>query len=519
MTDHTDSFTSSVKPIPIVLALFILYFAYTSIALYLRRRQYIRDHGCEEPPWLASKDPILFTDIIRENLRAGKERKTLETFRNRFERTGTTFRQKLFGRPMVSTCDPENVKTILSVRFKEFCLGKPRMNSLGPLFGAGIFTTDGEPWAHSRTMIRPNFTRDQVADITAFERHVQKLIKAIPKDGSTVDLQTLFFRLTIDSATEFLFGTSVGSLDAPMPGVEGEETQDFAWAFTYGQDACIKRLRMGSLAKIVRSDPLDLKARKIVHEFTDKFVDDAVEYQQTHPDEEKGKHEGQYVFLHELAKSTTDRRRLRDELLNVLLAGRDTTASLLSNMFFMIAQKPEIWNKLRDEIAFLDGRPPTYEELRNLKYLKYCMNESLRLHPVVPGNFRQALHDTTLPTGGGPTRTSPIFITAGTIVNYSVFTMQRRTDIYGPDAESFVPERWEKLRPGWEYLPFNGGPRICLGQQYALTEAGYTSVRLLQAFAACESRDAKGGVWEEGLTLTCCSGNGTKVALRAGKEA
>lgn len=90
--------------------------------------------------------------------------------------------------------------------------------------------------------------------------------------------------------------------------------------------------------------------------------------------------------------------------------------------------------------------------------------------------------------------------------------MHRRTDLYGPDAAEFKPERWESLRPGWEYLPFNGGPRICLGQQYALTEAGYVTARLVQTFSELESRDS--GAWVEGLTLTLCSLNGTKVALR-----
>jgi cytochrome P450 len=83
-----------------------------------------------------------------------------------------------------------------------------------------------------------------------------------------------------------------------------------------------------------------------------------------------------YVFLYELAKETKDKRRLRDELLNVLLAGRDTTASLLSNMWFMLAKHPEIFAKLRQEVEeTLQGATPTYEQLRNLKYLKWCMNE------------------------------------------------------------------------------------------------------------------------------------------------
>jgi cytochrome P450 len=98
--------------------------------------------------------------------------------------------------------------------------------------------------------------------------------------------------------------------------------------------------------------------------------------------------------------------------------------------------------------------------------------------------------------------------------------MHRRKDFFGEDAEEFRPERWlddpvtgkKGLRTSsWEFLPFNGGPRVCLGQQFALTEAGYTTVRLCQAFSGIESRDPE--PWTEFLMLTCVSLNGAKVVL------
>ena len=100
--------------------------------------------------------------------------------------------------------------------------------------------------------------------------------------------------------------------------------------------------------------------------------------------------------------------------------------------------------------------------------------------------------------------------------------MHRRQDFYGADAEDFRPERWlddpvsgkKGLRTGWEYLPFNGGARICLGQQYALTEASYVTVRLCQAFSEIESRD-ESQHWTESMTLTCINLTGAKVALTA----
>ena len=133
-------------------------------------------------------------------------------------------------------------------------------------------------------------------------------------------------------------------------------------------------------------------------------------------------------------------------------------------------------------------------------------------------NARFATRDTCLPRGGGPDGEDPVFIPEGGLVFYSVYSMHRRTDLFGKDSLEFRPERWSPdetggpLRPGWGYLPFNGGARTCLGQQYALTEAMYTTVRLLQTFSSIENRDE--GEWRECIGLTLSSLNGTKVALQ-----
>ena len=97
----------------------------------------------------------------------------------------------------------------------------------------------------------------------------------------------------------------------------------------------------------------------------------------------------------------------------------------------------------------------------------------LRLYPSVPINMRQATKATVLPVGGGPNGSSPILVRKGEAVSYSVYAMHRRKDLYGEDADQFRPDRWEPgsakgpdLRHiGWGYLPFNGGPRVCLGRK------------------------------------------------------
>ncbi|CAN9079274.1 unnamed protein product [Alternaria alternata] len=488
----------------------ISYILYTRIALYLARQRFKKENGCQPCTAQFHKDPIFGIDNVKAMAYNSKHHILLQENRKRFQRLGNTFHNRIITEPFIATCEPENVKAILSLKFKDFSLIH-RSAAFTPLLGHGIFNADGERWANSRHLLRPNFARDQVADIEAFERHFKLMLKHIPKDGSTVDLQELFFRLTIDTATEFLFNHSTNSLR--MVGQDDGNNEDliFSKSFNFAQEDITVRARYGIFDRFRKNDE-GKKAIDICHAYIDKFVDDALRFRQELDTEKSaGTKDDKYYFIQEVAKQTTDQKRIREELINILLAGRDTTASLLSNMFFEIAKRPDIYAKLRDEVATLEGRTPTYEELRNLKYLKWCLNESLRIHPVVPGNSRRAIRDTVLPRGGGPDGQAPLFVPKGTTVGYSPYTMHRRHDLYGPDADEYKPERWETLRPGWEYLPFNGGPRICLGQQYALTEASYVTVRMVQEFKTMESRDPE--VWRESLTLTLCSMNGTQVGL------
>ncbi|KAH8707107.1 cytochrome P450 52A12 [Phaeosphaeriaceae sp. PMI808] len=498
--------------IPVAAGALLSYFLYTKIALYLARQRMIRENGCKPCPFRFNKDPFLGLDVMKKLINQTKQHISQQESQKRFETTmGKTFQSRIITMPVIATCEPENIKTILSTKFKDYSFGDRRA-AFTPLLGHGIFNADGERWANSRHMLRPNFARDQVADIHAFERHFKLMLNHIPRDGTTVDLQELFFCLTIDTATEFLFNHSTNTLR--MVGQDDENNEDviFGKAFNLAQRDVVIRARYGIFNRF-RDNKEGEDAIKICHQYIERFVDEALKFRKQLDEEKKAgvQKDEKYYFIQEVAKQTTDKQRIRDELINILLAGRDTTASLLSNMFFQIAKKPEIYANLRKEVASLDGRTPTYEELRNLKYLKWCLNESLRTHPVVPGNSRFAIRDTVLPLGGGPDGKHPLFVPKGTMVGYSPYTMHRRKDIYGPDADEYKPERWETLRPGWEYLPFNGGPRICLGQQYALTEASYVTVRLVQEFSDIESRDA--GPWQENMTLTCASLNGTKVAL------
>lgn len=174
--------------------------------------------------------------------------------------------------------------------------------------------------------------------------------------------------------------------------------------------------------------------------------------------------------------------------------------------------------RLRQEIEdSVGGDIPTYQQLKDMKYLKALINESQRLYPIVPSNARQALQDTILPRGGGPDGKSPVLISKGSYVLYIPWAMHRRTDAFGDDAHVFDPTRWldeghasSPLRPGWAYLPFSGGPRICIGQNFALTECMFVLVRLLQRYDIDKRDDEP---WREKLGITCVGLGGCKVGL------
>ena len=150
---------------------------------------------------------------------------------------------------------------------------------------------------------------------------------------------------------------------------------------------------------------------------------------------------------------------------------------------------------------------------------------ALRLYPSVPVNSRTATKDTFLPAGGGPDLQAPVYVPKGVAVAYSVYAMHRRPDLYGLDADIFRPERWDEPMPllddpinaSWGYLPFNGGPRKCLGMDFGLTEAAYVVVRLIQRYPKMKlplgEKVEMCGSEKQTMTLVLSSTNGCKVDL------
>ncbi|KAK3300298.1 cytochrome P450 [Chaetomium fimeti] len=437
-------------------------------------------------------------DFVWGGISAGKKHETLRFWRDMFKHAPShTVEGRLAGRRIVFTADHENIKAILATQFNDYGKGEPFHEEWKAFLGDSIFTTDGAMWHDSRQLIRPQFIKDRVSDLHVFESHMQTLFRAIanggalngenqPVDieagnGKPVDICDLFFRFTLDSATDFLLGHDLKSLSNPH--------QEFAEAFGEVQRVQGIIARTGSLQKLVPRGSFN-KNMEVINRFVNLYIERTLRLT---PDElaNKSKSDSGYTFLHALAAYTRDRQVLRDQLIAVLLAGRDTTACTLSWTVYELAHHPEVLKKLRAEILSVVGstRAPTYDDLKSMKYLQNVMNETLRLYPIVPYNVRLALKDTTLPRGGGPAGLDPIKVLKDTPIGYSTLVMQRRADLYPPTSatfapvEEFSPERWYHWQPKpWQYIPFNGGPRICIGQQFALTEMGYVLTRLFQRY-------------------------------------
>ena len=275
----------------------------------------------------------------------------------------------------IFTADPENIKAILATQFQDFGKGKEFHETWKPFLGDSVFTTDGQQWHDSRQLIRPQFVKNRVADLEIFEKHVERLMNKIGGHGEEVDIAALFYRFTLDSATDFLLGKSVDSLE--------NSQAEFASAFAEVQKVQTLLTRSGEINLFIPKATY-WAGLKVINAFVEPFIDEILRLSVSDLEEKTNQ-----SFSHALAATgIRDRNAIRDQVIAVLLAGRDTTASALSFTFKELSAHPEIVRKLRKEILDKVGpsRPPTYEDLKSMPYLQHVMNETLRLYPSVPYN-------------------------------------------------------------------------------------------------------------------------------------
>lgn len=386
-------------------------------------------------------------------------------FSDLYDGLGPNIEQTLLGNTGFVTIDPENIEVMLSTRFEEFGFG-PRRDAFYALLGEGIFNQDGPPWKHSRELLRRQFVRMQYQNLGAFREHVDNMISVLRKSESVVDLQPLFFRYTLDTTTALIFGQSVSSLVL-------EERDSFSESFSEAANITAYRGRLGDFYWAYTPKRFS-KACKAIKSYIDDYVKNAKGTPGKAPGFGEEYASDRYAFINDLYDELQDPILVRDQLVNVLLAGRDTTACLMSWTFRLLVRYPAVLMKLRKEVEHVlgDEQSVSRTHVRNMRYLDCVLKETLRIYPPVPANLRFATKTTLFPRGGGPHGQAPVLIRQGTGITYSPYLMHRRTDLYGEDANLFRPERWEDSKLagiGWGFLPFNDGPRVCLGSKCSRT--------------------------------------------------
>ncbi|KAM3065257.1 hypothetical protein ACMFMG_004357 [Clarireedia jacksonii] len=499
---------------------FIAYKIYRRYASYRADIEFGKSHGCLPPPRIIHSR-MFGLDGVKMVFEADSESRLMEHFWEILRKFGMTVDDVSLAMHSFLTIEPENIQCLLSTKFEDFSFG-PRKEIMSALLKNGIFVQEGPDWRHSRELLRPQFNFREYGDLAHFSGPMEDLLSCIsttlnnPTSNRIVDLKPLFFRYTLDTTTSFLFGRSVEILKS------GDKAVKFEEAFNLSQTIIATKLRVGPLSPLVGGRKLR-DACKVVHNFTDEILEKAKESK----DIRDTVRDNSYVFLDKISKEIPDRERLRFQILNILIAGRDTTACLLSWCLYLLVRHPEVLRKLRAEVMeTLHGKETlTRNDLREVKYLTDVLKETLRLYPSVPVNMRQAVRTTYLPTGGGPDRKSPVLIKKGEEVSFSPYALHRRKDLYGEDAEEFRPERWQEDLPlfrdettkAWGYLPFNGGPRICLGMDFAMTEAAYVVVKLLQRYSNItlppHEKVVKTGQEKQEITLVIAPEEGCRLVF------
>ncbi|KAJ7075004.1 cytochrome P450 monooxygenase CYP63 [Mycena belliarum] len=431
----------------------------------------------------------------------------LQVFADIFrEYDARTVNTRLFWHDQMITMDESVMKFVSATGFSHFEKGILWHERIDKLLGTGLFNAEGDLWKTGRAIARPFFARERISDFQIFERTATSALDLIAqrsRDVLPIDIQDLLSRFSLDSASEFLFGMKLGTLSQPLtvpgkvklgpkgsiPIEKATKFDEFTEAFENVAVIITRRGTQGDTWPLLElfGDKTEDSIATIMN-WMDPVVGRAVAEKEKRKSAGVDTAEKEDVFLDFLASKTDDVEHIRYELLTYLIASKDTTASLLTFIVYFFAMYPAVCDRLRHDILTTLGseEPPTYDTLRNLKYLRAVINEALRLFPSAPLIARTSLNT---PLVIPASQQQALYFPPKTQVMMVSLLTHRSHDLWGDDADEFRPERWldsattaKVNATPFMFCPFAGGPRICIGQEFALNEAGFFVVKLLQRF-------------------------------------
>ncbi|MFD2762703.1 cytochrome P450 [Micromonospora eburnea] len=361
---------------------------------------------------------------------------------------------------------PEHAKHVLADNAANYRKGIGLVHARRAL-GDGLLTSEGELWRKQRKVIQPAFQPRRLAHHAGLiaaeaERLTQRLRQR--RDDGPIDVVAEFTGLTLG-----VLGRTLLDADLSAFGSIGEE-------FAAVQDQAM--FELATLGAVPTWLPLrrQLRFRRARRELQ-RVVDQLVA-------ERAGRAAGQDDVLSRLIVSTRGesdprvaRDRLRDELVTLLLAGHETTASTLGWTLYLIDREPEVRQRLRQEAdQVLGGRLPTYEDLHHLRYTTMVVEEAMRLYPPVWLLPRIAR---------GADLVGGYHVPAGADVVILPYTLHRHREFW-VRPERFDPDRFDPARardrPRYAYIPFGAGPRVCVGSNLGLMEAVFVLAMIAREF-------------------------------------
>jgi cytochrome P450 len=378
---------------------------------------------------------------------------------------GDVVRMRFFYLTVHFIYNPNDIEYVLSTNAKNFIKSRSlRTPFFRKLVGRGLLTSEGDVWKRQRRLAQPAFHRQRISAYgDVMVEYTRRMISGWTA-GEVRDLHRDMMRLALEIVVKTLFNANVSGDADKVGDVLSRLVKPFASQATlkWIADNRLPTETHRSFGKDVNE--IDAIVYRIINERRTSRTD-------------QGDLLSMLLAAHDEDGSQMTDHQLRDEVMTLFLAGHETTALTLSWAWYLMAAHPEVEQKFHEELdRVLGGRLPTADDLPRLKYAEMIAKESMRLYPPAYGLGREALEDCEI---GG------FRIPRGSQVFMFQWVTQRDPRFF-PNPNEFQPERWTEefvnTLPKYAYFPFGGGPRICIGNYFAMMEVVLLMATIGQRF-------------------------------------